>query len=738
MGSQIGNQKILWRYKTALIASDLATMQHGVLYPGVYGDGLVVTLSSGLDISAGELLINSVSDEEIVKIVFQDAFNIPIGAYGSGNIFVIVRFTWYDTETNYYAEVLIKDAASLLDTDVVLAVLEWNVGHTAVTAVDNSSKTYGINTSLDTVILALKPTAKFDAVRQIDVAAGNFVFSGDNVEFAGGTTASMDSSPSQRCDVIGINSSGVLVIDKGTDGYLTPNTYGAYLPVAEVIINNGQDMILQDNITDVRPYFFFGGTTAASAVSFDPAGNTYVLGTTVQQALDAVDAEFIDRDTFNERVIYFGEHGSDSNEGTSWYKPKLTLGAAITAANALTPATADWVTVRCFDSAVYTLAGNLSIGNYISVDMADAELNTGDYRLTLLGARFKARRMVKPSGSAQINENVYINNPAGVNAYLTLEEYRDDVGNSSTGSIFTASAALGDIFITIGALDVYGEGIKDRSSGTMYLNVGRAYQRRTASPERSLYISYGNTQSPESRGVFGSMAGANSVYACGIKISKTGMVFDIGAVSLYGYFYYVINNSRCFITVGVVWRGKRRCDAGSFVSLLAQKLLYVNSALYAVNNDHKQIDVDVSEIIVDRDFVIVNSLYDTLSTSYVDVNASLKVSLVAPDVGYYRLVVWVQFNYGSADSASPSWTGFYRIMDGTTQLGTPAQFLKSSANGVQYEGNGFLVLEQDVTASSVGQIFSRNIGFATSDGTHSIFIRNAHMVAMLISKNSSS
>lgn len=61
------------------------------------------------------------------------------------------------------------------------------------------------------------------------------------------------------------------------------------------------------------------------------------------------------------RIIYVGKHGADANDGLNIRKAKLTFSGALTAANALTPTTANPVTIVIEDSGSYTEAAAITV-----------------------------------------------------------------------------------------------------------------------------------------------------------------------------------------------------------------------------------------------------------------------------------------------------------------------------------------------------------------------------------------
>jgi hypothetical protein len=71
-------------------------------------------------------------------------------------------------------------------------------------------------------------------------------------------------------------------------------------------------------------------------------------------------------------AIYVAKSGNDANDGLSDISPKLTIGAAITAAAALTPSSSNLVVVRVLDAGVYT--EDLTMAAYVSVYAPSSKL----------------------------------------------------------------------------------------------------------------------------------------------------------------------------------------------------------------------------------------------------------------------------------------------------------------------------------------------------------------------------
>jgi len=71
-------------------------------------------------------------------------------------------------------------------------------------------------------------------------------------------------------------------------------------------------------------------------------------------------------------AVYVAKSGSDASDGLSELAPKLTIGAALTAAAALSPSSSNLVVVQVLDAGIYT--ENLTMADYVSVYAPSSKL----------------------------------------------------------------------------------------------------------------------------------------------------------------------------------------------------------------------------------------------------------------------------------------------------------------------------------------------------------------------------
>ncbi len=279
MGStNTGTQLVLWRFQTPLVGSDLAQVNAGVMYPGIYSGltpsaaGAVVTFAPGTILIYDSTDFGQ-ADAKLIKVAFQTSFNHTATP---GNRYVVARYTWSDALA-WYAD--IADTNTVLASDIILCALEWN--GSVVSRVDVSSRTKGFNVDFDAVIKNLLPTASPTVDRTVLVAAGSFVYGKSHITYAGGSVQLASASHvGGRYDCIGLNTSGALVVKQGVEGGGKPDL-DAFLPVAMVLVRNGVGTLLQDDILDIRPHLTFSGVMPSTAVLVDAAGKTLVPGSVV-------------------------------------------------------------------------------------------------------------------------------------------------------------------------------------------------------------------------------------------------------------------------------------------------------------------------------------------------------------------------------------------------------------------------------------------------------------------------
>jgi len=75
------------------------------------------------------------------------------------------------------------------------------------------------------------------------------------------------------------------------------------------------------------------------------------------------------------QAVFFGKHGSDSNSGLSPGKAKLTYGAAVTAAEGLSPGSSNQIAIVCLDGGTYT--GGSALPTYCHLFAPHATFTSG-------------------------------------------------------------------------------------------------------------------------------------------------------------------------------------------------------------------------------------------------------------------------------------------------------------------------------------------------------------------------
>lgn len=255
----LGRQTVLFRYRTPLVGKDLATMNAGVLYPGVYA-GLQVTKKSAttLEVQAGEAMVSDSSGldgDRLVKISFAESFVVSAQ---HPRRFLVLRYVWADVLENY-ADVLSVDAIE--PTDVLLAVLEWTEGQSGweISSVDYSSATKGFTRRFEDVVNNLAISIEYDFDRSLRVAKGRYVIDKSVELFDGGmATFAPSFNDAGRWDFLGVRG-GSLVIKQGVEGGGVPEI-GDFVPVCAVHVRKGVTNLLGTDIVDARPFMFFMGS----------------------------------------------------------------------------------------------------------------------------------------------------------------------------------------------------------------------------------------------------------------------------------------------------------------------------------------------------------------------------------------------------------------------------------------------------------------------------------------------
>lgn len=304
--SDFGAQTILWRYQTPLVGSDLAQVNAGVLYEGIYS-GLVASLSAGATISVtpGNCLIYDhasygTAAAKLVRVVFGTSFTFDCNTVTKPR-YVVLRFTWVDALENY-ADIINTDTVE--PYDLVLCSLEWN--GTVLSSVDAGSASKGFRENFDTVINNLRPSVNFNETLAVAIAAGRYVYGKTSIDFAGGfVSLGLSSVSGGRYDIVGLNAAGSLVVSKGVDGSGFPPVLGDYLPLCQVYVRQNATLLRMVDIKDIRPYLTFSGVLPANAVTMTVPTEGSLPGTFtyLQDFIDWFDDAAWTTPTFNAAAL---------------------------------------------------------------------------------------------------------------------------------------------------------------------------------------------------------------------------------------------------------------------------------------------------------------------------------------------------------------------------------------------------------------------------------------------------
>jgi len=133
------------------------------------------------------------------------------------------------------------------------------------------------------------------------------------------------------------------------------------------------------------------------------------------------------------QTIFIAAAGNDSSDGLSPDQAKLTIGGAITAASALTPASDNYIVIRGDDAAEYT--EDITVPRYVWIDMPNAHL-IGGVTSTNPDAGVRFRQITKStSGSA-----VLLNSATAGQFWVDVEKII--INDAANGIACSQAAAL--------------------------------------------------------------------------------------------------------------------------------------------------------------------------------------------------------------------------------------------------------------------------------------------------------
>ena len=231
---------------------------------------------------------------------------------------------------------------------------------------------------------------------------------------------------------------------------------------------------------------------AGKAVVFDDDGNVGVSPTDYADAPGTA-VDFI-------RTIFVGKHGSDSNDGKSLGKAKLTFAAAITAASALAPTSSARVAIVCLDAGNYLETSTITVPENVDLYAPNATLRPSAAHTTLqltqnssavlycliqdqggtaallgvndAGAKFFRAQKVEAAGaSAAIGNSA---TASGAELHIDVQEIEIETG-IGIGDISTG----GFIHVDVGSIEITGDsgtGIFSGGSGDIQGSIDHIHE----------------------------------------------------------------------------------------------------------------------------------------------------------------------------------------------------------------------------------------------------------------------
>lgn len=224
----------------------------------------------------------------------------------------------------------------------------------------------------------------------------------------------------------------------------------------------------------------FNGTKAAEMVTDgqliigDSTGNPKVAtltagtGISVTNGHGTISIAATNLNVNQNQIYYVGKHGNDANSGLNIENAKLTFGAAITAATALTPSATNRFVIECFDDGIYT--ESITTPPFVDVDAPNATL-TGNLtvddncniKFFQINAATGTTAITKPAGSAYSNVEIEIINLAGTANGCTLST---GFLNLTWKQLYVVDGfGIGDISVGLGHIHVKGGDIYISGTG---------------------------------------------------------------------------------------------------------------------------------------------------------------------------------------------------------------------------------------------------------------------------------
>ena len=251
--TDVGSQSVSHFYKFYLNADTLSDRVGGIIEPGVYS-GLILTkeTDSSIRVAVGEC---EISDGAVqVKISFGAEFVVT--SVSASNPFVVIRYTYVQSETDKYAEVLAVGRTSIQANDIVLGEGLFSAGVLSG-SFNYNLRTVSASTTSQTIDAAFRVTSQTTPTNTVYVIGGTFNNGRSLTTLASGSSSTFTSpSANPRKDLLYVDTAGSLQILEGAEAGspVVPDFAHLGLPLAVISRYVGVSEIYEKDILPVRPY----------------------------------------------------------------------------------------------------------------------------------------------------------------------------------------------------------------------------------------------------------------------------------------------------------------------------------------------------------------------------------------------------------------------------------------------------------------------------------------------------
>ena len=256
MGStDFGTQTLLFDYRNPATGCSFNVLNYQLIPPGIYSGGTLTRVNdTAVSISPLTCYIQDSSTGLGVRISTANAYQLTVS---TTLIYVVLRFTWSNTVSNYM-DMLAVTSANILSDDIVLGRCVFGAGNVLSATFDSTRRSTGSLQTIEDDKNKLRVYSTEAISQKIFVCGGEIVHNNTVITVADQCSGNVSSTAADadccRKDIVYLDCDGCVQVGEGAYG-ASPSapSYNDKIVLAEITRTCNRTDIAGNEITQVNP-----------------------------------------------------------------------------------------------------------------------------------------------------------------------------------------------------------------------------------------------------------------------------------------------------------------------------------------------------------------------------------------------------------------------------------------------------------------------------------------------------